>query len=253
MGDETLLNNFLKLAVRENSAKPVGNLQLRLKICNLRVYLEGFYRGIPLSQKSVLDIGCGIGLLSIYAFCKGARPVVGLEPEAEGSTVGALDKFLEMINKLGLKEITALPYTFQEYDCENESYDVIALNNSINHLDEQTCIHLQDSQSARDKYIALLTKMNRALRSNGKIIITDRSRYNLFAFLGVKNPLCPSIEWHKHQSPRFWANLLECSGFTKPRISWATPSILRALGKPLGNRAVSYFLCSHFRLVMDKE
>jgi len=239
-----LLKDFLELAIQEGLAGSASRLHF---------YLKSFYKGIPLSQKSVLDIGCGTGLLSLYAFCQGARQVVGLEPEAQGSTIGTLHKFTKMINILGLNGITALPCTFQEYSCPDNSYDIIVLCDSINHLDEEACIHLQHSQLARDKYKWLFSKMNRLLAYDGKIIITDCSRHNFFALLGRKNPFGPDIEWHKHQSPRFWANLLESCGFTNPMINWTTPLILRGLGKPLGNLFTSYFLLSHFRLVMNKK
>ena len=244
VGESNLLNDFPRLAVEQGLFKSVGRLQFWLKM---------FYSGISLDRKSLLDIGCGPGLLSIYAYLNGARPVVGLEPEAEGSVAGIRDNFNEMIQRLDLKEIAVLPFRFQDYDPGSQKFDIIVLCSSINHLDEEACIHLQHSQSARDRYRLLFQKMHSLLAPGGKIIISDCSRYNFFGSLFGRNPFGWDIEWHKHQPPRFWAKLMEGCGFTNPRINWETPLKLRKFGKPLGNPVALYFILNYFRLVMDKK
>jgi hypothetical protein len=70
----------------------------------------------------------------------------------------------------------------------------------------------------------------------------------------MRNPFCRSIEWHKHQSPKVWAELGCEAGFCRPVITWSCFNALGALGKwILGNRIAAYFLLSQFCLHMERQ
>ena len=80
------------------------------------------------------------------------------------------------------------------------------------------------------------------------------SRRNFFALVGIRNPVAPDIEWHKHQAPEVWAELLGGAGFSKPRTRWSSFYQLRRPGRSLlGHRLAAYFLQSHFCLTMEKS
>ncbi|MBA7549617.1 hypothetical protein ES705_42107 [subsurface metagenome] len=223
---------------------------------NARFYLNYLFQDVSFSGRSMLDVGGGPGWLSLYATCMGAKPVICIELELEGSRRGAPSKFKQLSETLSLDNVNFQSVTFQDFDPGpgNQTFDIILLHNSINHLDEEACINLRRSDNARNRYKSLFQKLSELAGPGTKLIICDCSRYNFFALLRLKNPFAPSIEWHKHQSPKYWSKMLHDFGFVNPQIRWISPSRLRAIGRFLfDNRFASYFLTSHFCLVTDKK
>jgi SAM-dependent methyltransferase len=213
------------------------------------------FQGLDFNGARVLDIGGGSGVLSFYAASMGARRVVCLEPEAHGSTAGARTAFENMRMRLGLSDQVILePSSLQSYESHNDTFDLIVLHNSVNHLDEDACVHLLERESARDTYRTLFAKISSLSEAGGTLILCDCSRHNFFARLGMRNPFARSIEWHKHQAPEVWASLLHEAGFHNARIRWTPINRLYTLGQVLtGNRFVSYFTISHFCLSAKKS
>lgn len=220
----------------------------------LASYLKYLFQEISFDGKIMLDIGGGYGVYSFYAAIQRAKYVICLEPEVEGSEKGVLEKFKKFSTIFSLNNIGLQPVRFQDFDPDDQLFDIILLHNSINHLDEQACIRLQHDGDARRKYGLIFQKLNKIATPGAKLIIADCSRHNFFASLGIKNPFEPKIEWHKHQSPEFWGNLLSRYGFINPKIRWIPPIYLGKIGRLLfGNRFASYFLTSRFILTMDKS
>lgn len=245
MANESLLKRYLEICQREklcHSAEDLG------------FYLGYLFEGVVLKGKKVIDIGAGPGTYGLYAAINGAAEVVCLEPEAEGSRTGFIAKFKKIAAELGLKNIKMLPLTFQQYQAEGKKYDIVLLHHSINHLNEPACIDLLDNQESQNIYRGLFGELAALTADRGKLIVTDAARRNFFHDIKLRNPFTPTIEWHKHQQPETWAALLAETGFYQPKISWTSPSQLHTLGRVfLGNKVASYFLHSHFRLVMDLE
>ena len=86
--------------------------------------------------------------------------------------------------------------------------------------DEEACIHLLADRAAWAKYREQFTAISALLVKGGFLIVSDCARQNFFDRLGMQNPLCPTIEWHKHQQPGVWARLLAEVGFQDPKIHW---------------------------------
>lgn len=220
---------------------------------NLRFHMNTLFRGIDFTDKTVLDIGGGSGHHSFYAASRGAKKVICLEPEFEGSSVAMIDEFQKMKERLNYAAARLEPVTLQEFDAGGETFDIILLHNSINHLDESACMNLLDGDEPKAIYKEVFAKMYALSKSKATLIVCDCSRYNFFNRFGIHNPFAPTIEWHKHQAPELWASLLEEVGYVKPRTSWSSFNRLRELGKLLlGNRFMAYFLTSHFCLTMKK-
>ena len=244
MPRQELLENFFSSVVKEGIHPGRANLQF---------YLEYLFDSVPLVGRSVLDIGSGAGTVAFYARCAGAEGVVCLEPEKAGSNAGMRDSFRAMEARLGLSGVRLESTTFQDFQSRGETFDVIVLHDSINHLDEQACIALRRNAAARARYEAIFNKLALLSRRGAAAIVTDCSRHNFFNLLAVRNPIVPNIDWHKHQSPRVWAGLLSEAGFGRPRIRWRAPSSLRWVGRALlGNALASFFLDSQFCLTMIK-
>lgn len=211
--------------------------------------------GVDLEGRTLLDAGCGSGNIGLWAAAQGARRVVGLEPEMEGSSVGMQNSFRRTARAVGLEDsVELVTVRLQDYDAGNERFDVVLLAASINHLDEDACMHLHEDEQARQTYRGHLRLLADVAAPGAVLIVTDCDRRNLFQRLGVRNPLSPTIEWEKHQSPDLWARLLADVGFEAPSVEWMTLNTLRGPGQALlGNRACAYLTTSTFRLTMRRS
>ena len=241
-----------KLVSREDYFETIDRLGLCSSIKRLKFRLDFLFGEIDFSNKKVLDIGGGIGIHSFYSACMGAKIVICLEPELAGSSVGLKEKFNSINSEFDLNNIHFVSETFQEYK-SSDIFDIIILINSINHLDEETCIKLKESESAKEKYKKCFRKLFQMTKPGSKLIICDCSNMNFFNLIGAKNPFAPSIEWEKHQSHNVWVNLFEDCGFKKEKIRSSSPNRLGKFGNLiLGNKFFSYFLSSHFCLWMER-
>jgi len=219
----------------------------------LAFQVKTLFQGIDFYNKRVLDIGGGFGLYSYYAACRGAQRVVCLEPEAEGSIAKVIDTFHRLKRLLPFNAVELEPKTLQAFEAEGEKFNIILLHNSINHLDETACILLQKDLKSQAIYKQLFSKIYSLSSQEAKLIICDCSRYNFFALVKIRNPIVPTVEWHKHQPPQVWAKLLREVGFENARIKWSSIHRLGSWARwLLANRLMAYFLASHFCLTMDK-
>lgn len=221
---------------------------------NLKFFWDYLFPDISFADKTVLEIGGGSGLLSLYAASKGAKNVICLEPELAGSTCGSSKKFDHVKKELKLDNVVLENNTFQGYDFSNHRFDIVLSYDSINHLNEKACENLSKSREAQSAYISILKQISEICVPGANLIIADCSRYNVFSCLGINNPFVPTIEWHKHQSPFLWIKMLKSVGFCNPIIRWRTYNKLGFIGKRvLANAFVSFFLSSHFLLKMKKS
>lgn len=215
-------------------------------------YAESYlFKKISLENSTILDIGSGDGLFSYYAHINGAKKVIGLEPEIDGCTLGSFEtaKIIEYSKKNhGLLKF--FPICIDNYlDNYTDTFDIVLMHNSINHIDEKSCMNLHRDEYAQSTYIKLFTRIKKIIHPGGMLIISDCARRNFFPDFGLRHSFAPSIEWHKHQSPRLWAKLLKKSGFMIKSIDWSTPIEFSKIGRFfLANRFCAYFYTSHFCL-----
>lgn len=224
------------------------------KPARLKFYLEQYlFKGMDFKNKAVLDIGGGTGLFSFYCALNGASEVVVMEPEFDGSSVGMRNKFLKFKNHFQeVDNIVMLNEVLQNYHPETR-FDVIIMHNSINHLNEEACIALQKSEDSWNLYKQLLEKLYFLMKDDGVLLISDCSKNNFYPSIGLKNPIAPNIEWHKHQAPKTWIKLLTSVGFKWKSTQWTSPNFLRNVGRGIfGNRITSYFTTSDFLIKMQK-
>ncbi|MCD6364594.1 MAG: hypothetical protein J7M14_01835 [Planctomycetes bacterium] len=231
----------------------IREFKLTRKPARAMFEMRKLFAGVELSGASVLEIGAGAGLAGAWALQQGARRYVALEPEAEGSTGGVQSTILQLREALLPADFDVRPLRFQDYDNQGELFDVILSHNSINHLDEEACQRLRHSKEARSVYRSLLLRLGEMIRPGGKLIISDCSRRNFFGLLRLRNPVARTIEWHKHQTPKFWTELIEPLGFQRESLTWNTHSALRHLAPILSNAMAAYFLTSHFRLLFQRQ
>jgi len=221
---------------------------------SLNFYFRRYlFNQIDFAGKYVLDIGAGSGTHSFYSAIMGAKLVVSLEPQAQGARQHVLEQFNLTRATLSLQNVILETIPFQDYYTQ-QTFDILLLHNSINHLDELSCMNLLHDNNAKTIYYAIFKKLYNIANKNAYLIISDCSRHNFFQLMGIKNPFAPTIEWHKHHTPRTWATMLESVGFRILNIKWDSFS---RLGFParvfLGNKIFAYFLRSHFLLLMQKH
>jgi SAM-dependent methyltransferase len=212
------------------------------------------FRGVDLRGKSVLDIGSGIGLASCYAAARGAARVVSIEPEAAGSETGMLDQARSIRAGLSCgRRVEIVAATLDDSGLADR-FDVVVVNDAINHFDEEACAALDRDPAARDSYRPCFEQLARLTRPGGTLILTDCSNRNFLPDIGLVNPLRKTINWRLHQPPQLWAELLLGFGFRRPRIDWIPLAGMGRLGRLVGTRRLAaYFLNSQFRLVLIRE
>lgn len=235
------------------------NLALEHKIFprrqSLVYHFKDVFDNIKLENKRVLDIGGGSGILSFYSGVMGAKKTICLEPESDGSQSGMNSEFSQLKEKLRKDlPVEQLPLTLQDFlQKEDGDFDVVILNNSINHLNEDACIRLREDEESYAIYVDMFRQLYNKMQKGGQLIITDCSNDNFYHRIGMKSPFINGIEWHKHQHPKTWAKLLEKVGFSNPTITWSSPNRFGNMGRALLKNPVgAFFTSSHFRLVMEK-
>jgi SAM-dependent methyltransferase len=201
-----------------------------------------------LAEGEALEIGAGEGLMSLWMLHAGARAVTSLEPEAAGATGGVAERAEAHRRALGLPEERwrYRPDTFQGFHRER-GYRLILSHSSVNHLDEPACERLLEDAGARQRYVELFRKVRDLLEPGGIFVLADVARRNYWATLGRPSPWAPEIEWHKHQEPETWCELLEEAGLEPIARKWYHPFYKARFIEPLlDNRVAARLLASNF-------
>ncbi|MHC5059695.1 MAG: class I SAM-dependent methyltransferase [Planctomycetota bacterium] len=208
------------------------------------------FEGIDLAGKNLLEIGAGEGYLSAYA-SQYANHATAIEPQGQGSSEERASKIDKIHEALSADNFEVVHDTIQNYSCTERKYDIVLMHNSVNHLDEAKCMTLKESEDSRRGYSEIFEKISNMMSPGAKMIVIDCSRYNFFQLLHVKHPICPQIDWNKHQSPETWLGILEPLGFKKDSVTWLVQRPLSRLSFVLRNKCAAYFLFSQFRLVVS--
>lgn len=211
------------------------------------------YKQTQFRDGTVLDIGGGIGLHSFYAISKGASKVTIIEPEGDGGHDQMLATFRKIRADLGDPNVELVQNRFQDFAARGKAFDIVLIQDAINHFDEEACISLHKSQGSVEIYDSLFEQIAALVAPGGHLVLSDCSPRNLFPALGLKNPFDPNIEWHKHQPPSIWAYLAGKNGLIETGRRWSSPARFGLLGcKLLSNAPLSWFFTSHFVLTFQK-
>ena len=208
-----------------------------------------------LDGKTLLEIGGGEGLFSIWALTRGASKVVILEPEADGCTEGVKEKFFKHKRALGIpdEKIIFNSVTFQEYKAKEDFFDIVLSYKSINHLNETACANMTKSEDSWLIYKSYFERVYKLLRPGGYFIISDAGRVNFWNVLGLKSPFSPTIEWEKHQEPKVWKRMATSTGFDFCALTYHKFFPLRGMGILCSNSLVAKATTSQFVLTVSKK
>jgi SAM-dependent methyltransferase len=222
---------------------------------NLDAFLyqaRSLFSGIDLRGKSVLEVGSGEGLMTLFASMSGAK-VVSMEPELEGSRSGMIDLQRKRLAALGLADVEFLSADFNAWEPGDRTFDVVLLCNSINHLYESPH-HARAHKETHRRMVEVVGKVRRATKPSGVAIASDACRYGLFmaaSYLGIPRPwdLRPlTLNWRIHQNPPVWREIFLEAGFSAVDIIYPLPYRLRGLGALVQNPVTNFLLEASFTL-----
>ena len=217
-------------------------------------YLDVVFGDVHFEGATVLDVGSGTGLVSCYAAARGAKRVVSLEPEFEGSSGASHDVARRLAKAAGMNHVVETRReSIHDFAPDGEMFDVVVLHNSINHLNEAACVELLENAESRLFYETAAAKIATLTRRSGTLFVSDCSPRNLWPALGLRNPFARKINWRLHQSPGVWIGLLTSAGFSSPRLRWTPPGRLPPVAQRIAaNRLVAFVGSSHFHLLMRR-
>jgi SAM-dependent methyltransferase len=217
-----------------------------------------FFEGVDLKGRSVLEVGSGRGLTSIYAALAGARAVVSMEPGLAGAKSQVRETLERRLSTLGLPQVELLAEDFNTWDSKGRCFDVIVSQASINHLCESPH-HALAHRPTFDRYLGAARKMHGLLAPGGVACVSDACRYGFFMFakhLGLKRPWNArrlTVNWRIHQNPGTWKRIFTDAGFSRIEVSYPLPFRLRRLGVLVSNPLSNFFLGAGFRLAARRD
>jgi SAM-dependent methyltransferase len=212
---------------------------------------DQYFSGVPLDGRRILDVGSGKGHLSLYMALRGGI-VTSMEPEMWGSTPGASSLQDGRARRLGV-ELRFLNADFNTWDPGGQRFDVIVLENCINHLYESPYSAMSHAPTFA-AYETIARKLHLLLTPGGVAVASDASRYAFFTMTkkwGMRRPwnwTPTSINWRVHQNAGTWVKIFRSAGFSRTRIDYPLPRALRPLGPLVQNPLTNFFLHGRFVL-----
>lgn len=227
--------------------RALGRLKGARQEQRIRHQMEFIYKDIEFQGKTVLDIGGGTGLHALFASAKGAFEVTIIEPEGDGGHDAMIATFKQLRSTMKIENVKLIQTTIQDFLIPSQGFDIVLIQDAINHFNEPACITLHKSESSRKIYDVIFGSIAALVRPGGILIMSDCSSHNLFPLLGLRNPFDPQIEWEKHQPPSIWADVAKPHGLELKHLRWSSPTRLGSFGLAIfGNALASWFFTSHF-------
>jgi len=223
---------------------------------NLDGYLHEaahLFEGVPLEGRTLLEIGSGKGLMTMYAAMQGASHVVSMEPEMIGSRSGMISEQEQRLAKLGIQSVEFLTADFNAWEPQGRTFDIVMCRAAINHLhaSDQHALHHAPTYQG---YLEVVRRMLRVTAPGGAVLITDACRYAFFTAtrnLGIRRPWDRSrtgIDWRHHQNPQTWARIFREAGFSTVDVRYPLPYRLRKYRGLVDTAAANFFLLGSFIL-----
>ncbi len=216
------------------SFKKLYNASMEDTADNFGYHFQEQFADVNFTGKSVLEIGCGKGFLSLYiALFTDAAKITALDESAgEGSEAGILKvlkgnvSYLKLGKRLEVIEADALKY-------EPEPFDIIVANNCLHHFVDNGQKYWQDNEVS-EGYQGMFRHFASLLKVSGELIIGEIDPFNLWRILMAKL-FFQTIEWRIHPPMSAWIDAVEKGGFFGYRLKTVVPYKLRGFKKFLSH------------------
>ena len=162
--NKTEINKFNKLAAEwwnpEGSFKPLHKFNpIRIKYIkeNIIKHFKIKSKNTPLKNISILDVGCGGGLISVPMKKLGAN-VVGIDASLKNINVA---KIYSKQNNLEIKYICSSPEKLKI----NKKFDVLLMLEIVEHVDDINLFIKQSSKFLKKNGFMFIATLNKTLKS----------------------------------------------------------------------------------------
>lgn len=222
------------------------------EIANETESFEKFYyliqeqlKGISLSGKRVLEVGCGKGFISLFlAMCSDIKQIVAIdEAIGEGAPVDVTKPLKEAITFFGLKNIIVEEVDIMLNDYPDGYFDIIIANNSLHHV--VTSGLLSKNYEAKQGYLKLFRELKRLLVAKGMLLIWEYSRQSFWQWSPIKLKW-KLVDWELHPTLGEWLNVIKDAGFEIQRCEYKVPYAFRNLKVIFSNPVAQYFIYPSF-------
>ena len=225
MVDENILNTFAQF-FNDNTKDNYSKFKYHV--------LNEQLKNVALNQKTILDIGCGKGMVSsfICMYYDGCEVIAIDEDKGEGLDAGSLKTIYEAKSKFDLKNLTILKKDFWKIDFEVEYFDFILANDSLHHIVEYNV--RDDTQKKKENWLKAFRKIKKYLKPGGNLILREVSGFNFWKHTNLKF-LFSHMDWEIHPSLHFFLKMLKDAEFINTKYSYLVNYKLRVLTKLLKN------------------
>jgi SAM-dependent methyltransferase len=212
-------------------------------------HLQEQFRGMDLTNRSVVEIGCGDGLVSLWlALVKNVQNIVAIdEYEGVGEDKDNYRFFKEVIEKNGVN-IELIKMDFLENNFKPCSFDLVFANYALHHIVRtEKCI--SNDAETRNHWIALFSEIRRILKKDGVLIIKEVTRFNVWRFLPLRFGF---MDWKIHPAKKEFAYVIQKAGFKNITLRNVVNYKLRYFSNLMeGNPFFSFFVSPDFYLIAN--
>lgn len=209
---------------------------------NYKYHFEEQFANIDFAGKSVLEIGCGRGFLSLYIalFTEAAKITALDESAGHGGKEGVLNVLRDNVSYLKLgKRLEIIEADAIKFDSA-DPFDIIIANNCLHHFVNNGQKYFRDP-AVSEAYIKIFKHLWELLANNGQLVIGEIDPFNLWRFL-LPNLFFSSIEWHIHPPLSGFLDAIEKAGFHSASVNTDVPYKLRILRRFVSNALFRPFM-----------
>ena len=173
-------------------------------------HAEEQFREIDIKGKTVLDIGCGNGLLSLWlALVKDAGNIVAIdEYEGIGEDRKNFNAFKKVIEENSISiDLTKLDFLKNNFG--SASFDMVVANYTLHHI-VRTEKYIHNDTETRNQWIHLFSEIKRILKKDGVLILKEVTRFSLWRFLPLRFRY---MDWEIHPTMKEFKYVMQEEGF----------------------------------------